>query len=58
MHHYLVEFDFIENVRGCHTAYAGHSAKSDAEAIQEARKWFGFDNDGITVIHTTVKQLD
>ena len=58
MHHYLIEFDFIENGRKCHTAIDGGSFPNEKEAVRYARDWFGFDRDGIEVTKTTVKQLD
>ncbi len=57
MHHYLVEYDFIEFGHKCHTAWSGMCASENA-AIKESTDWFGFERDGIEVIKTTVRKLD
>ena len=58
LHRYTIEFDYIENDHRGHTSYAGLEAESEAEAVKVAREWFGFDEDGVRVIHTVVKQED
>lgn len=53
---FLITFKFIENNHECKTSWTG-TAVSESAAVDHAKAWFGFEEDGIEVISMDVQTI-